>query len=118
MLLHLRGKGAVLGVATGNLQRIGQVKLAHCGLFESFDFGGYSDGYEYRADVIAAALRQARARAGEHASVCVVGDTPADVQAAQANGCDVIAVATGVYTVDQLSAEQPTRCIGSLTELV
>ncbi len=117
VLLHLRGKGAVLGVATGNLQTIGRLKLAHCGLFELFDFGGYSNGFEYRSDVFAAALQQARSLAGENAAVCVVGDTPADVRAARLNGCDAIAVATGVYALDQLIVEKPTWCIGTLAEL-
>ena len=118
VLEHLRQKGAVLGVATGNLQSIGKLKLAHCGLLDFFDFGSYSDGFEYRTDVFALALRQARTLAGEGAAVCVVGDTPADVQAARANGCDVVAVATGIYSAAQLAAESPTFCIGSLGELM
>ena len=87
---------------------IGRLKLARCGLLQQFDFGGYSDAHEYRKDVFAAALEQARALAGTQATVCVVGDTPADVQAARDNGLDVIAVATGIYTHVQLAAERPT----------
>ncbi len=118
VLRHLRAKGAVLGVATGNLAAIGKLKLTHCGLLEYFDFGGYSDGHEYRKDVFAAALVQARALAGQDASVCVVGDTPADVQAARINHVNVIAVATGVYSRDQLLAESPTFCVGSFADLL
>ena len=118
VLQHLHSRGAVLGVATGNLERIGRLKLQHCGLLRQFDFGGYSDAYEYRKDVFAAALQQARALAGEAAAVCVVGDTPADVQAAHANRLDVIAVATGIYTREQLINEQPTLCIDSFSNLL
>ena len=114
VLHRLRAKGALLGVATGNLEGIGRIKLARCGLLDMFDFGGYSDGYEHRADVFAAALRQARGFAGDHATVCVVGDTPADVQAARANGCDVVAVGTGVYSLEQLAAADPTWVVASL----
>ena len=118
VLQHLHARGAVLGVATGNLETIGRLKLEHCGLLNYFDFGGYSDAHEYRKDVFAAALDRARAIAGQAAEVCVVGDTPADVSAARANGLDVIAVATGVYNVEQLTAERPSLCIRSFADLL
>ena len=117
VLRHLKARGGVLGVATGNLEAIGRLKLQHCGLLEHFDFGGYSDHFEYRADVFRAALQQAHALAGDSAAVCVVGDTPSDIQAAKANGLDVIAVATGVYSLEALAAERPTFCVASLGEL-
>jgi phosphoglycolate phosphatase len=117
VLDHLRARGALLGVATGNLEGIGKLKLRHCGLLSYFVFGGYSDAYEYRRDVFRAALEQARSLAGTGASVCVVGDTPADVQAAHANGLDVIAVATGIYPFERLALEKPEWCLRALTEL-
>ncbi len=118
VLRHLRERGAVLGVATGNLEGIGRLKLGHCGLLEFFDFGGYSDAYEYRRDVFRGALARARELAGGEARVCVVGDTPEDVRAARANGLDVIAVATGIYSFEELMVEQPDWCLRSLGELV
>ncbi len=117
VLDHLKERGAVLGVATGNLEGIGRLKLAHAGLLERFDFGGYSDAYEYRRDVFGGALRKARELAGAEAAVCVVGDTPEDVRSAKANGLDVIAVGTGIYSMEQLRAEGPTWCVSSLGEL-
>jgi phosphoglycolate phosphatase len=118
VLAHLRQRGAVLGVATGNLEGIGRIKLDHAGLLKFFDFGGYSDACEYRRDVFAAAVAKAREIAAPGASVCVVGDTPEDIRAARANGLDVIATATGSYTFDELEAESPTWCVGSLAELL
>ena len=117
VLDYLQSRDALLGVATGNLEEIGKLKLEHCGLLHYFVFGGYSDKFEYRGDVFRAALEQARSIAGADASVCVVGDTPADIQAAHANGLDVIAVATGVYPFEILAAEAPEWCLHSLTEL-
>jgi phosphoglycolate phosphatase len=117
VLDHLRSRGAVLGVATGNLEGIGKLKLQHCGLLPYFAFGGYSDAFEYRTDVFGAALDQARSIAGIGAAVCVVGDTPADILAAHANGLDVIAVATGVYPFERLATEAPEWCLHSLAEL-
>ena len=118
VLDHLHAKGAVLGVATGNLEGIGRIKLDRGGLLDRFDFGGYSDAYEFRRDVFRGALTKARALAGEEAAVCVVGDTPEDIRSAHANGLDVIAVATGIYSFDELLAESPTWCLHTLEELL
>ncbi|MDQ2833625.1 MAG: HAD family hydrolase [Acidobacteriota bacterium] len=118
VLNHLRSQGAVLGVATGNLERIGRLKLRRCGLLDFFDFGGYSDPFEYRRDVFRGALEQARIIAGADAEVCVIGDTPEDVRSAKVNGLDVIAVATGIYSFDELQAERPHWCLSSLAELI
>ena len=118
VLDHLQGRGAKLGVATGNLERIGWTKLDRCGLRSQFDFGGFSDDFEWRRDVIAAAAQKARAIAGEAATVCVIGDTPTDVQAAHENGLDVIAVATGIFSMEELRAAGPDLLVRSLTELL
>jgi len=109
-LAHLHGKGATLGVATGNLESIGWLKIEFLGLREWFRFGGFSDRHPVRADMIAEAAREARALAGPDATVCVVGDTPADIAAARANGLCTIAVATGNYTFEQLMQHEPEAC--------
>lgn len=117
VLEHLRSRGAVLSTATGNFARIGVAKLESCGLWEFFDLGGWSDGFETRAEVFRAALAGVRERVGDHAAVCVLGDTPADVQAAHVNGLEVIAVATGIFSLEQLAAEGPELCLRSFAEL-
>ena len=118
VLGHLRTRGAVLGIATGNLERIGKLKLKHAGLLDYFQFGGWSDEYEYRADVFRGAIAKARAIASEHAAVCVVGDTPADIRAARENALPVIAVSTGIYSFEQLQQEKPELCIRSFDDLL
>lgn len=117
VLRHLSSKGAVLGLATGNLERIGRRKLQAARLLQLFDFGGWSDALERRQDVFERAVRRARALAGDDAHILVVGDTPADVQAAHVNQLPVMAVATGVYSFEQLEAENPEMCVHSLEEL-
>ncbi|MGB6134023.1 MAG: HAD family hydrolase [Acidobacteriaceae bacterium] len=118
-LRHLRGKGALLGVATGNLEEIGWIKIENAGLREWFSFGGFSNRFEARADMIAHAAEQARAILGDgEAAVCVIGDTPFDIDAARANGLPTIAVATGRYDFDQLREHQPEVCTTTLEELL
>ena len=118
ILIHLRNRGAILGVATGNLKGIGTLKLASCGLLELFHFHAFSDGLECRTQVYDRALQNARSLAGPHATICAVGDTPADIRAARDHGMSIIAVATGIYSGQQLSAETPDLCLGSLAELL
>lgn len=116
-LSALRARGALLGVATGNLEKIGTTKLRRAGLLEFFSFAGWSDGFEDRPRVFREAAVRARAIAGQDASLCVVGDTPADVSAARENGLFVIAVATGVHTRVALEEAAPDWCVADLREL-
>lgn len=117
-LEHLRGRGAKLAVATGNLERIGKLKLERAGLLSFFDFGAWSDGHESRADVFRSAVTKARELCGQHAALCVVGDTPSDVRAAHDNGIPIIAIATGIFSMEQLKQEQPELCLHSFAELL
>jgi phosphoglycolate phosphatase-like HAD superfamily hydrolase len=117
ILQGLRARGAVLGVATGNLETIGTLKLRRAGLLAFFSFAGWSDACEDRAQVFRGAVALARSLAGQNAAVCVVGDTPADVLAARANDLCVIAVATGIHSRDELQAAGPDWCVSSLREL-
>lgn len=118
VLQHLKDRGATLGVATGNLERVGKIKLSRAGLHDYFQFGAWSDEFEYRTDVIASAIVKARGLAGDRATVCVVGDTPSDIKAAQSNHLPVIAVATGIYPFEELERAEPGLCIRSFADLL
>ena len=122
VLGHLAAKGKLLGVATGNLEAIGWIKIEQAGLREWFRFGGFSDHFSIRPELIGHAAAKAREMTGSkgnpEASVCVVGDTPLDIEAARANFLPVIAVATGNYSFDELQKLQPEVCASSLADLL
>ena len=118
VLQHLRSRKTILGIATGNLQAIGTIKLESCDLLRWFDFHAFSDGLEYRADVYNLALERARSLAGSQTAICAVGDTPADIRAARHHGISIIAVSTGIHSLEQLSGEQPDVVLSSLRALV
>ena len=117
-LSHLARRGALLGVATGNLEMIGWIKIEEAGLREWFRFGGFSDRFPVRAELIGHATRKARELAGDGARVCVGGDTPRDIEAARANSLPVIAVATGNTSFDELVQLRPEVCASSLADLL
>lgn len=117
-LRHLATKGKLLGVATGNLELIGWIKVENAGLREWFRFGGFSDQFPVRSELIAQAAQKARDLSGNDARICVVGDTPRDIEAARANNLHVIAVATGQHSFDELMRESPDACATSLADLM
>ena len=117
-LAHLARKGALLGVATGNLEMIAWIKIETAGLREWFRFGGFSDHFPVRSELIEHAARKAREMAGTHARVCVVGDTPRDIEAAHRNNLPVIAVATGHFAFEELLQYAPEVCTTSLADLL
>ena len=92
-----------LGLLTGNFAAGAAAKLSHFGLAEYFDLsvGGYGDASPDRNDVAAAAL--ALLPPGIE-TVWVIGDTPADVTCGKSVGAGTLAVATGEYSREELSA--------------
>ena len=58
VLRHLAERGALLGVATGNLEMIGWIKVEHAGLREWFRFGGFSDHFPIRSELIRTRRKQ------------------------------------------------------------
>jgi phosphoglycolate phosphatase len=91
-------------LVTGNLEPIARMKLRAAGIGHHFarGQGGFGSDAEDRAELPGIA----RARAGNHpaADTIVIGDTPRDIACARADGVGVIAVATGPYRADQLTA--------------
>lgn len=98
--------GAYPGLATGNFEEGARLKLGHFGLYDSFVAGGFGGDSEERADVVRVAIERVAAVAGadEPHEVYVIGDTPLDIAAAQANGVRPVAVATGSFSAEDLKA--------------
>lgn len=122
LLQWLRGQDKLLGVASGNLESIAWAKLEAAGLRHYFSFGSFSDQTELRGEIFRRAVATARsmvAKASHNSetTICFVGDTPSDILAARANHVPVIAVATGIYTRDQLAAHHPDLCLGCCSDL-
>jgi len=111
LLAELKSAGKLLGVTSGNVERIGWAKLKAAGIGEYFSFGSFSDRNETRTEIFRWGADEARRRLGDTARVCFVGDTPADVAAAKACGHPVIAVATGIFSLMELSKGEPEMCI-------
>ncbi len=115
--LHRAGK--LLGVASGNLERIAWAKLEAAGLRPYFTFGSFSDRREKREDIFRHAIEEARRRLNRPAApVYMVGDTPSDVLAARAVGAPIIAVATGIFSLQELASHGPNTCVACCSDLL
>jgi len=114
----LSDRGKLLGAASGNLELIGWMKLEKSGLKSMFAFGSFAWPRESRTEIFRHGITLARERLGEAASVCVVGDTPADIHAAKAAGISVIALATGIHSLQELLAYEPDACFADASHLL
>ncbi len=118
LLARLRRRGAVLGLVTGNLKRIGWKKLERADLARYFQYGIFAGMAPTRTAMVKVALRHAERRAWINGfSRCVlVGDTPNDVEAGQAHGLETIAVATGLCSLEELQGCGATLCAPDFTD--
>jgi len=116
ILEYLRGRSDVRSyLLTGNTRGGARAKLVHYGLVEFFPDGAFAEDAGDRSAIAHRALELAK-QAGPVADtgVFVIGDTPHDVECANAIGARTIAVATGGYTMDELRAFDPWRVFGEL----
>jgi phosphoglycolate phosphatase-like HAD superfamily hydrolase len=111
---------ATVGLLTGNYPETGRIKIEAAGLdFERFRVAAWGVDAGHRRGLLPVALnRHAAANGGMAPSpeqVVVVGDTPHDVDCAKANGARSLAVATGGYSHEQLSACEPDLLVHDLS---
>lgn len=119
LLRSLERRGIVMELVTGNLTRIGWRKLERAGLDRFFRFGAFGERARDRAGLVRLAVAHARRQRwiGPETAITLIGDAPADVEAAQASGVRSIAVATGLVDAEALAACHPTRVLDDLRGL-
>lgn len=110
----------VSSVLTGNIAANAHVKLAafELGSLVDLSVGAYgADAFE-RPDLVDVSRERIRRRygAGEDVPVVLVGDTPRDVEAAITTGCQVVAVASGIHSRDELSAAGASVVLPDLSD--
>ncbi len=100
---------------TGNTRRGARAKLTHYDLFKYFPDGAFAEDQRARSSIAARALDLARRNGPvNEEQLFVIGDTPHDIECAAAIDARTIAVATGGYSVAELSAHRPWRVFEQL----
>jgi len=112
----------IQSVLTGNISSNAFVKLHTFDLDKWVDLevGGFGSDDIVRSKLVDASRRKVAAKYGidfDRASTVLIGDTLLDVKAAQDGGAKVIAVATGVYSVDQLTEAGADAVLENLVDL-
>ena len=110
----------VLALLTGNLRRGAQLKLAHYGIWDFFEFGAFADDHHDRNELGPFAQRRAREKHAidfAAADIDVIGDTPHDIACGKAIGARTIAVATGSFSRAQLTAHEPDLILDDFTDV-
>ena len=110
---------ALIGLVTGNTRMTAHIKLDMAGFDAGwFPVGAYGNESPRRADL----TRLARERASQHlgralsgSEIIVIGDTPADIEAARAIDAVAVAVATGYAERESLLASAPDYLLDDLS---
>jgi len=111
ILERMQGEPDVhLYLLTGNTPGGARAKLTHYDLFKYFEGGAFAEDAGDRASIAVRALSLARANSpvGDDRAF-VIGDTPHDIECANAIGARTIAVATGGYSRAELMKHRPWR---------
>lgn len=119
LLLRLIEAGVLVGITSGAVEAATHIKLARAGLNQYFSFGGFGSDSKDRGELTRKAIGRASIVLGsplDPARVCVVGDTPMDIDAAHAAKAIGIGVATGKYKLDELKQSGADHVLSNLTE--
>ena len=111
--------GQAIGLLTGNVRRGAQIKLTAHGIWDRFSFGAFGDDNSDRNQLGPIAKQRAEAALStEFAArdIVIIGDTPKDIACARAFGAVAVAVATGRYSLANLSEHQPDHLVGDLAD--
>lgn len=118
--LEARSTEALMGLLTGNIEAGARRKLDASGIgFDRFRVGVFGSDSEHRNELPAIAARRAEALVGVSytgTDMVIVGDTPADIACGETFGARTVAVATGVYSRQELHACAPDFLFDSLQD--
>jgi phosphoglycolate phosphatase-like HAD superfamily hydrolase len=119
LLPRLIDEGYLLGLVTGNVEAAAHIKLHRPQLNRFFSFGGYGSDSNDRAELTRRGLERASLVYGEpiDPKQCLtIGDTPHDVTGAHGAGLECVGVASGHFSIQQLSEAGADYTIDSLEQ--
>ena len=109
-----------IGLITGNFRESAFIKLRRYGFDMYFCEGGFGGDSEERPQVVNLAIQRCEAKKGvtyARGDMYVIGDSPADILAGQANSIRTVAVATGYSSLEKLQTYGPTHIFHDLSDI-
>lgn len=117
--LKKRRKDVLIGLATGNIEEGARIKLERADLNKYFPFGGFGSDHRERWRIVQIAVEKGIQYSGtKPQEVFVIGDTPLDIAAGKKAGYRTVAVATSIYTVDELKEASPDFVLTNISEVL
>ena len=116
LLTQLEQNGIILGLVTGNLEKIARAKLKKIGIDHFFRIGGFGSDHINRTNLVKIAVQRAEEQfnIGSARQVFHFGDAPQDMKAGQEAGVVPIGVTTGVFSAEQLTSAGAEKVIPDL----
>lgn len=104
LLDELNKKDVLMGLVTGNLEPVAEIKLKMVGLNDYFKVGGFGSDDVNRTNLVKIAIKKAEDNFNFkfNNNVFLIGDTPRDMKAGKEAGVKTIGVMTGIYLEGQL----------------
>ena len=119
LLERLIDDGYLLGLTTGNVEGAAHIKLARADLNRFFSFGGYGSDSDDRTELTKRALERGEVVLGspiDRPRCFSIGDTPRDIEAGHGAGIRVTGVATGKFSVEELTEAGADAAIANFSE--
>lgn len=111
-------ENVLIGIVTGNIERIAWDKLQAAGIDNYFKLGGFGNESDSRPELVRLAIERARTEYGfDGDNIYLIGDTPVDIHAGKTAGVHTIGVATGAYSQEVLLEAGATNTIPDLLQL-
>ncbi len=109
-------------VLSGNTTAVARLKVEAFGLDRYLDLsaGAYGDDDRDRSELVGIARKRAAQQLGvpvPAGEVVLIGDTPADVEAALVSGARIIAIASGTHSTKDLRAAGAQSTLENLTNM-
>lgn len=113
-------ESVTLGLLTGNIEAGARQKIRAVNLaWEQFLVNAFGSDHEERPMLPSVAQQRAQALLGRDVPgerMVIIGDTPADIYCGRSLNVRAIGVATGRYSVDELSACEPSAVFETLAD--
>jgi phosphoglycolate phosphatase-like HAD superfamily hydrolase len=121
VLARLVEHPVIQSALTGNIAAVARLKLELMDLigFIDLDAGAYGSDHHDRTKLPKIAATRAAQRYGREfrgEDIVVIGDTPFDIACGRAFGTRTIAIASGPFSVADLTAHSPDAVFASLTD--
>jgi phosphoglycolate phosphatase-like HAD superfamily hydrolase len=110
----------IASLLTGNVEKLAEAKLRVAGIHHYFrERGAFGSDAEDRDHLPAIAAERVCGRLGvnlDPSRFIVVGDTPRDISCARFFGARIVAVASGMHSIEQLREHSPDALLEDLSD--